>query len=77
MFRKQFNCTNDIKKESSEKNFMAYISNESNFNGLEDSVYQQPTSYIFTAVKFGFATKELCILLKKKLRSDLYKNKQP
>jgi len=35
------------------------------------------TPYIFTTVKFWFATKELCILLEKKLRPDLYKNKQP
>lgn len=35
------------------------------------------TSYIFTAVKFGFSTKKLRILLKKKRRPHLHKNKQP
>jgi hypothetical protein len=40
LFRTQFLSTPDIQHEVSVKKLRVYIRNESNFTGMEDSVYQ-------------------------------------
>jgi len=57
--------------------FKFYIRNESDFTGLEDSVYQQPDSIYLDCRQIWVSYEGAMHFIEKKVRPDIYKNKQP